>query len=407
MPKERSDRIIDIWQEIKEGEKTKSFPEVLNEILSVNHTHELREMSINNILALASSIKKDDLKDIYLALVMREDATLEGIREEIRQPSDILERNILELVKGGYIVKEKRDDEYYYSINVWRNAYFGMREKIASGPRIPLVYHYSMLCDPRVPHFKNAISQLVKQEYIAADLGAGTGILSLFASEKAKRVYAIEIDPYLVDYARKIIEREGRANKIKVMQGNALSINLPEKVDIIICEMLDTALICELQVPVMNRAIKDLLKPNGKVIPKKALTYIELANVDYSFLGYTFPLIHFENTEVRKYKEILSERVLYHIADFSKENPIQVEKKIKVITNKDGVLNSIRITTDIEMMEEMTVSGSDWFNAPLILPCEDTNIKKGECFNVIIKYTLGGGIESIEYDVERLYVSRG
>lgn len=71
------------------------------------------------------------------------------------------------------------------------------------------------------------------------DVGAGTGILSIFAAQAgAKHVYAVE-NANIAYHAMKIIEDNGFKNKITVLKGKIEEIKLPvDKVDIIISEWM-------------------------------------------------------------------------------------------------------------------------------------------------------------------------
>ena len=71
------------------------------------------------------------------------------------------------------------------------------------------------------------------------DVGAGTGILSIFAAKAgAKHVYAVEY-ANIAYHAIKIIKDNGLEDKITVIKGKIEEIQLPvEKVDIIISEWM-------------------------------------------------------------------------------------------------------------------------------------------------------------------------
>ena len=77
------------------------------------------------------------------------------------------------------------------------------------------------------------------QNKIVLDVGAGTGILSIFAAQAgAKHVYAVE-NANIAIHARKIIADNGFSDRITVLKGKIEEIELPvEKVDIIISEWM-------------------------------------------------------------------------------------------------------------------------------------------------------------------------
>ncbi len=75
----------------------------------------------------------------------------------------------------------------------------------------------------------------LKQGYIVADIGAGTGYFSvrLAKSKAAPKVYAVDIEPSMVSYVRERAAEEGLPNVI-VVQAAADQPNLPEPVDVIL-----------------------------------------------------------------------------------------------------------------------------------------------------------------------------
>ena len=97
--------------------------------------------------------------------------------------------------------------------------------------------HRLMIRDkPRTEAYRDAIlnnSQYFKDK-IVMDIGAGTGILSLFAKQAgAKKVFAVEASP-LADVLKEIVEINDEEGVIEVIHGKAEEIELDTKVDIII-----------------------------------------------------------------------------------------------------------------------------------------------------------------------------
>src|SRR5271170_1567362 len=102
-----------------------------------------------------------------------------------------------------------------------------------------LPVHRWMLRDSvRNEAFRNAIAHAVKPGDVVLDMGAGTGILSVFAAVAgARKVYAVErTDVALV--ARRMVERNGFAGCIDVLQADLEDITLPEKVDVLVSEWM-------------------------------------------------------------------------------------------------------------------------------------------------------------------------
>ena len=104
------------------------------------------------------------------------------------------------------------------------------------------------------------------------DVGAGSGILSLFAAQAgAKKVYAVEASS-MAEYARELVQANGFGEVIEVLQGNLEDITIPEKqVDILISEPLGTWLLNErmLETYIIARD-RFLKKEGGKMFPSSS-----------------------------------------------------------------------------------------------------------------------------------------
>jgi SAM-dependent methyltransferase len=92
--------------------------------------------------------------------------------------------------------------------------------------------HQPMLEDRvRCKAFRQALAEVVKPGCVVLDIGAGTGILSMFAAQAgAKRVYAVERTA-IAGLAKKLAVANGFGDCIQVIQSDVQDVTLPEKVD--------------------------------------------------------------------------------------------------------------------------------------------------------------------------------
>lgn len=137
--------------------------------------------------------------------------------------------------------------------------------------------HKVMLLDkPRTLAYKEFIESNSDMflDKVVLDVGAGTGILSLFAAKAgAKKVYAVECNN--VSYGcQKIVEKNGFSHIINVIHSTIEKSNIPEKVDIIISEWMGFYLLTESMLDSVIFARDKFLKPNGIVIPSTASLYV-------------------------------------------------------------------------------------------------------------------------------------
>lgn len=142
--------------------------------------------------------------------------------------------------------------------------------------------HEEMLKDVvRTRSYQNVITQnsFLFKDKIVLDVGAGTGILSLFCAKAgAKHVYAIECSQ-MADMANEIVKANGFSNVITVIKGKVEEIELPvPKVDVIISEWMGYFLLFENMLNTVLYARDKWLADGGVVLPDKAslhLTAIE------------------------------------------------------------------------------------------------------------------------------------
>ena len=102
------------------------------------------------------------------------------------------------------------------------------------------------------------------------DVGAGSGILSIFAARAgAKKVFAVEATP-MAAHARTLIKHNKLDHVIEVLQGTVESIELPEKVDVIVSEWMGYLLLRESMLDSVLAARDAWLKPGGSLWPSHA-----------------------------------------------------------------------------------------------------------------------------------------
>ena len=139
--------------------------------------------------------------------------------------------------------------------------------------------HRTMICDRvRTDAFRRAIDAVVRPGDIVLDVGAGTGILSLFAARAgAAHVYAVEQTTIAV-LAQALAAANGAANIVEVIQGDIMEVELPERVDVIVSEWLGGFGIDEGMLSPVIAARDRWLKPGGTMIPHSVTAWTCLVN---------------------------------------------------------------------------------------------------------------------------------
>jgi len=101
------------------------------------------------------------------------------------------------------------------------------------------------------------------------DVGAGSGILSLFAAQAgARKVYAVDENP--TDCARMLVAANGLEGRVELIQARLAELELDERVDVIISEPWGFFLFHERMVEAFVLARDRFLKPGGRMFPGTA-----------------------------------------------------------------------------------------------------------------------------------------
>ncbi|KAK1313303.1 Protein arginine N-methyltransferase 1.1 [Acorus calamus] len=146
--------------------------------------------------------------------------------------------------------------------------------------------HEDMLKDSvRTRTYQNAIYQNTRliRNKVVLDVGAGTGILSLFCAKAgAKHVYAVECSQ-MADMAKEIVQANEYSDVITVIKGKVEEIELPvAHVDIIISEWMGYFLVFENMLNTVLYARDKWLITGGLVLPDKASLYLTaIEDADY------------------------------------------------------------------------------------------------------------------------------
>ena len=244
-------------------------------------------------------------------------------------------------------------------------------------------YHFDLLKDKdRISAFWQSIKEYDSNTNVAYDLGCGCGILSYFLSFYFKNIISIEIDKKAYCCAKDNLKDY---DNIAVINSDVLDYSFDKKADLIVCEMLDTALIDEEEVPVLNHA-KKFLKEDGKIMPQAIFNSVELVNLQRHYIHWD------ENSKYESY----SDSVIYSKIDFSEDINPKFKKDIEFKVKKSGMINGLKITTYTKLSDDIIVGPLPMLNPPLLIPLDEKHVNINDLINVELKYIMGNGIESIK-----------
>lgn len=134
----------------------------------------------------------------------------------------------------------------------------------------------------------------------------------LAAQHNADSVVTIETFSPVSQFARKIIEKNGYKDKIKVINKHSTEVKVGEqeeikqKANILVAEVFDTELIGEGALKTYNDAHRNLLDDDCISIPHKANVYIQIVKSDLASSWYTLKDMKIDDDLVIKAPEDVS-----------------------------------------------------------------------------------------------------
>lgn len=271
------------------------------------------------------------------------------------------------------------------------------------GQYIPLHYHYNMLLDAtRVGAFREAIQLAVKPGMHVVELGGGTGILSSFAARQGARVSCVERNPQLVQKARELIDGNGLADRVEVIESDAFAYLPSEPVDVVICEMLHVAMLREKQLAVIDsfkrryrRAFGDSLP---RFLPEASILMVQPVDHCFDFAGYWAPIPVFQTPA----PEIEGTRPLAALAPYANISydapiPDRFEWAESTLVGDSGTVTAVRFVTQnviaIDMDQQRAIS---WPNQCLVLPIDaPLDVEAGQVLRIGFRYSAGASIDEL------------
>jgi predicted RNA methylase len=278
-----------------------------------------------------------------------------------------------------------------------------MDNKNELGQFIPLHYHHNMLLDTvRMSGFKTAIAQVLQKKSVVVELGGGTGVLSFFAAQTAKKVYCVEYNPELVAEARRILSDNENADRIEIIHGDACEYVPPEPVDVVICEMLHVGFLREKQLEVIAAFKRNYRAQYGDklplFVPFATLQAVQPVHHPFDFHGFkaTVPMFNDPTAENPDLTQ-LGDPVMYQQLVYDQPFDLHVAWSGSLQINAEGTVNALRfIMKNLLSVEPKTQAITDWHNQYLIFPLEkEIPVKPGDVLEISFSYESGAPLSAL------------
>jgi predicted RNA methylase len=143
-------------------------------------------------------------------------------------------------------------------------------------------WHFRMMNDvARNRAYDAAIRRAVAPDTHVLEIGTGSGLLAMMAARAgARRVSTCEQVEAIAETAAEIVRRNGFADRVTVIPKRStqltVGVDLPERADLLISEILSDQLLAEHVLSSTAHARQNLLKPGGAMIPRAVAAVVRL-----------------------------------------------------------------------------------------------------------------------------------
>lgn len=129
----------------------------------------------------------------------------------------------------------------------------------------------------RLDYFRRAIASTVTPGDLIADVGCGVGVLGMMCL-RAGAAHCWGIDRSdAIEIARESMAKSGLGDRYSCIRGLASRVNLPQPVDLIICDHVGYFGIDYGIIDMIGDACRRFLKPGGKVMPSRIKLFVAAA----------------------------------------------------------------------------------------------------------------------------------
>ena len=231
-----------------------------------------------------------------------------------------------------------------------------------------------MLADPvRGSAYLAAVRESVRPGMVVADIGAGPGVLGVYAATLgARRVFLVEPDAS-VNAARALAAENGVADRVEAIRAVSTEIELPERADLIVSDLRGVT-------PFHGRHLESaadmrqrLLAPRGVCIPRRDRVWSALVEDDALYArtvgawsGVPGALAHESLTSLMANgwfrarvtgEQLLSEPAPFVTIDYDRPPPA-LQACWDAHATRDGIAHGLLVWFDTELTDGMALSNA-------------------------------------------------
>ncbi len=267
------------------------------------------------------------------------------------------------------------------------------------GQFIPIHYHGQMLANTERMHaFKNAIESVVRPGHRVVELGGGTGVLSCFAARCGAQVQCVDANPEMIQWAEHLLRQNPGGERVELVLADAMEYMPEQPVDVVICEMLHSALVREQQLRVLDRFRHLHQQRFGclpRFIPDTTLLAVQPVQQNYDFMGYQAAIPLFQHASAENKDTIgLGDPFIYSVIEYQEPQSLLQRADVVFQAHAAGTLNALRfVTKNLVAIIPEEARSIDWHCQYLVLPlAEPVQLEQGDRIRLRFHYMAGAEI---------------
>jgi protein arginine N-methyltransferase 1 len=268
-----------------------------------------------------------------------------------------------------------------------------------------------MLADPvRGSAYLAAVRESVRPNMVVADIGAGPGVLGVYAATLgARRVFLVEPDAS-VNAARALAIENGVADRVEVIRASSTEIELPERADLIVSDLRGVTPFHGRHLESAADMRRRLHAPGGICIPRRDRVWAALVEDDALYArtvgawsGVPATLAHDSLTSLMANgwfrtraagEQLLSEPAPFVTLDYDHPAPA-LQACWDACATRDGIAHGLLLWFDTDLTERLALSNAPTAPAALygqaFFPFRPSfTMRRGDRLRVDLRTVLAG-----------------
>jgi predicted RNA methylase len=266
---------------------------------------------------------------------------------------------------------------------------------------LPICYKIMETDKQRIQSFVQAFKKYnMFKDAIVCEVGIGRLALTKFYLDHCRKAYLIESNPHICDFIKNELKKNKWEQKVTLIFDDALRIELPEKVDYIIGELMSIYCANEFQVPIFRHMRQWLNTHHGRLLPSKIKNLIQVGYTIFNDKHKYYSLMF-----TRHWPCLMTNQVLVNVIDLYVIEEMEVKCQIIVKALLTGQVNCVLLNSFIEVARGCNFTGTDSLMPPTVVKLINENIfeiEEDKEYLLKIQFTYATSLDQAIFEISKL-----